>query len=46
MKRSPFHLPYDPELVAKAKELRRAMTPAEKKLWHGYLKNLKVRVLR
>ncbi|MDX2242817.1 MAG: endonuclease domain-containing protein [Leptolyngbyaceae cyanobacterium bins.302] len=41
-----FHLPYDPALVPKAKELRRNMTPAEKKLWYGYLRNFKFRVLR
>jgi very-short-patch-repair endonuclease len=46
MKRSPFHLPYNPELVVKARELRRSMTAAEKKLWHDYLKNLNVRVMR
>ncbi|HEY9804881.1 MAG TPA: endonuclease domain-containing protein [Leptolyngbyaceae cyanobacterium] len=40
------HLPYNPHLVARAKELRKNMTPAEKKLWCGYLKNFKFRVLR
>ncbi|MDQ3398897.1 MAG: endonuclease domain-containing protein [Deinococcota bacterium] len=46
MKRSPFHLPYNPALVPRAKELRRSMTAAEKRLWHGYLGKLNVRVLR
>lgn len=41
-----FHLPYNPDLVAKAKALRGNMTPAEKKLWYQYLKNFKFRVLR
>ncbi|MEH2239008.1 endonuclease domain-containing protein [Nostoc sp.] len=41
-----FHLPYNPKLVERAKELRKNMTPAEKKLWNNYLKNLKFRFLR
>ena len=41
-----FHLPYNPDLVAKARELRKNMTPAEKKLWYGYLRTFKFRVLR
>ena len=41
-----FHLPYNRDLVAKARELRKNMTPAEKKLWHDYLKTFKFRVLR
>lgn len=46
MKDSDFHLPYNPELVAKARELRKNMTVAERKLWYGYLRNFKFRVLR
>ena len=46
MKESDFHLPYNPELVAKAKQLRKNMTVAEKKLWYGYLRSFKFRVLR
>ena len=46
MKESDFYLPYNPELVAKARELRKNMTAAEKKLWYGYLRNFKFRVLR
>jgi very-short-patch-repair endonuclease len=41
-----FHLPYNPELIARARELRKTMTPAEKKLWYDYLKDCKFRVLR
>lgn len=43
---SDFHLPYNTALVARAKELRKNMTLAEKKLWYSYLKNFKFRVLR
>ncbi|MGP1388034.1 MAG: endonuclease domain-containing protein [Thainema sp.] len=41
-----FHLPYNPALIARAKELRKNMTPAEKKLWYQYLKTFKHRVLK
>lgn len=41
-----FHLPYDRQLVERAKDLRQNMTVAEKKLWHEYLKVLPFRVLR
>ncbi|NEO00489.1 MAG: endonuclease domain-containing protein [Moorea sp. SIO3I7] len=41
-----FHLPYNSNLVSRAKELRKTMTPAEKKLWSDYLKNFQFRVLR
>ena len=43
---SDFHLPYNTALVARAKELRKNMTLAEKKLWYSYLKNFKFKVLR
>ena len=43
---SDFHLPYNPTLLPRAKELRKNMTAAEKKLWKGYLRTLKYRVLR
>ncbi|MEA5535855.1 endonuclease domain-containing protein [Crocosphaera sp. XPORK-15E] len=46
MRESNFHLPYNPKLVAKARELRKNMTPAEKKLWYDYLKSFQFRVLR
>ncbi|NEP34411.1 MULTISPECIES: endonuclease domain-containing protein [Moorena] len=41
-----FHLPYNSNLVSRARELRKTMTPAEKKLWSDYLKIFKFRVLR
>jgi very-short-patch-repair endonuclease len=41
-----FHLPYNPALIPRARELRKSMTSAEKKLWYGYLKTFKFRVLR
>jgi very-short-patch-repair endonuclease len=41
-----FHLPYDPTLVPTAKELRKNMTPAESKLWYGYLRTFKFKVFR
>ena len=41
-----FHLPYNRSLVARARELRKNMTAAEKKLWHDYLKSFEYRVLR
>jgi very-short-patch-repair endonuclease len=43
---SDFHLPYNRQLVEKAKELRKNMTPAERKLWYDYLRTFKFRVLR
>ena len=43
---SDFHLPYNPTLLPRAKELRKNMTAAEKKLWYGYIRTLKFRVLR
>ncbi|MBE8998707.1 endonuclease domain-containing protein [Nostoc sp. LEGE 12447] len=43
---SNHHLPYNPKLVERAKELRKNMTPAEKKLWNEYLRNFQYRVLR
>jgi very-short-patch-repair endonuclease len=41
-----FHLPYNPDLVAKAKELRQNLTPAEKKLWAECFGTFPLRVLR
>jgi very-short-patch-repair endonuclease len=41
-----FHLPYNPQLVERAKHLRKNMTIAEQKLWKNYLKNFKYRILR
>jgi very-short-patch-repair endonuclease len=41
-----FHLPYDSRLVDRAKSMRQNPTPAEKKLWRGYLRTFKFRILR
>jgi len=41
-----YHLPYNPKLKEHARELRKNLTEAEKKLWYGYLRNFKYRVLR
>lgn len=41
-----FHLPYNRKLVPRAKELRKNMTKAERKLWYDFLRNYKYRVLR
>ncbi len=43
---SDFHLPYNSALIPRAKELRKNMTQAEKKLWYQYLRTFKYRVLR
>ena len=40
------HLPYDPILVKRAKELRKNMTESERKLWFGFLRKFKYPVLR
>jgi very-short-patch-repair endonuclease len=40
-----YHLPYNPDLVERACELRRNMTPAERQLWE-YLKHAPYRFLR
>jgi very-short-patch-repair endonuclease len=43
---SDFHLSYNRKLVPRAKKLRQNMTPAEEKIWYGYLRTFKFRVLR
>jgi very-short-patch-repair endonuclease len=43
---SDFHLPYDHRLIPRAKELRKNMTAAERKLWHQYLRTFEFRVFR
>ena len=43
---SEFYLPYDRNLLDRAKEMRRCPTLAERKLWNLYLKSFRVRVLR
>ncbi len=40
-----FHLPYNPDLLQRAKTLRKNMTPAERKLWE-YLQLLDVKIYR
>jgi len=40
------YLPYNKDLVTRAKELRKNMTKAEKRLWYDYLRNFKYRVHR
>ena len=37
---------YDPKLVSRARDLRRAMTPAERRLWYDFLFKQKPRWLR
>ena len=39
-------IPYNPSLISKAKDLRKNMTKAEKKLRYDFLKNLDIKVLR
>ena len=40
------HLPYDPSLIEKARELRKQMPEAERKLWYKYLSCKTPRFLR
>ena len=40
------HLPYNPNNVEKARQLRKNMTPEEKKLWYQFLSKVKPRFLR
>ena len=42
---SNFHLPYNRNLIPKAKELRKNMTAAEQKLWYECLRKFPLRVL-
>lgn len=41
-----FFLPYNPDMVERAKEMRKNPTPAEDKLWRYCLKGLKPQFLR
>lgn len=43
---SGYHPPYNPKLVERARELRKHMTPAEKRLWYSFLHGFKYPVLR
>lgn len=40
-----FCLPYNPKLTARANELRKNMTPMEKKLWTGFLKDFPLNIM-
>jgi very-short-patch-repair endonuclease len=44
-KEGDYFLPYNPQLVARAKEMRKNPTIAERKLW-GYLRNFPVKFWR
>ncbi len=46
MQHDTFFLPYNRNLVSRARELRKNMTPMEQKLWHKYLRGCSVKVLR
>ena len=37
---------YNQKLIANARELRKSMTPQERRLWFGYLKDCPVKFLR
>jgi very-short-patch-repair endonuclease len=41
-----FHLPYNQNLIELARQMRQNPTSAERKLWHEYLRNLPIRILR
>jgi very-short-patch-repair endonuclease len=40
-----FYLPYNPILTARVDELRKNMTPMERKLWTGFFKDFPVNVM-
>ena len=43
----PVHnLPYDRRLNSRAKDLRRKMTPQERKLWFGFLRNYPIKIYK
>ncbi len=46
MENSPPYIPYNPALKDRARELRQAMTLAERKLWFEFLRTHSVRWLR
>lgn len=41
-----FHIPYNPALKERARELRKNMTEPEKRLWFSFLRKLDTRFLR
>nr|BAL58224.1 hypothetical conserved protein [uncultured prokaryote] len=43
---TPYHLPYNPELIPRARELRKNMTEPERRMWFRVLKGINIRVLR
>ena len=45
LKEGNYFLPYNPQLVARAREMRKNPTVAERKLW-GYLRNFPVKFWR
>lgn len=46
LEKTGFYLPYNPDLVERAKWMRKQMTEAELKLWSDFLQNYKLRILR
>jgi very-short-patch-repair endonuclease len=46
MRSGPCFLPYNSDLVERARVLRKNMTPAERKLWNGYLRTFRFPMLR
>jgi len=45
LKEGKYFLPYNPQLIARAREMRKHPTLAERKLW-GYLRNFPVKMWR
>jgi very-short-patch-repair endonuclease len=41
-----FHLPYNPDLVERARQMRKNMTRAEFKLWTDFLKDHELKFMR
>ena len=46
LKQGRYFLPYNPELVERAKEMRKNPTPAERKLWQEYLREFPLKMWR
>lgn len=46
MHKSKYYLPYNRNLVQRARELRKNMTKAERKLWYEYLRKFPLRIHR
>ncbi|NEQ38910.1 MAG: endonuclease domain-containing protein [Okeania sp. SIO3I5] len=46
LKQGRYFLPYNPELVERAKEMRKNPTPAERKLWQEYLRQFPLKIWR